>query len=241
MQRRPYSTRFYVTTIFFALSFCVLFALGTWQVERRTWKLDLIQRVDQRVHAEPVAAPAPAQWAHVNTANDEYRHVQVSGHYLHQSATLVQASTVLGTGHWVLTPLRQDDGSIILINRGFIPEHQTLADQGIGPPVTVSGLLRISEPGGSALRKNDPANAHWYSRDVQAIATARGLERVAPYFIDADAALAPVDGEPVGGLTVVSFYNHHLVYIFTWYTLALMAAGAIAYLVYSERRLKREP
>ncbi|WP_304439400.1 SURF1 family cytochrome oxidase biogenesis protein, partial [Acidovorax sp. SD340] len=29
-------------------------ALGTWQVQRRAWKLALIERVDQRVHAAPV-------------------------------------------------------------------------------------------------------------------------------------------------------------------------------------------
>jgi surfeit locus 1 family protein len=55
-------------------------------------------------------------------------------------------------------------------------------------PATVSGLLRISEPGGQFLRHNDPAHGLWYSRDVNAIAVARGLKvRVAPYFIDADA------------------------------------------------------
>ncbi|HTJ97055.1 MAG TPA: SURF1 family protein [Rhodocyclaceae bacterium] len=236
MQRRPYSTRFYVAVSFFAFSFCVLFALGTWQVERRTRKLDLIERVDQRVHAAPVAAPAAAEWPQVNAANAEYRHVEVSGRFLHQSATLVQASTELGPGFWVLTPLRQEDGNIVLINRGFIPTEQHLSPQETSPLLHISGLLRISEPGGSALRKNEPAANRWFSRDVQAIAAARGLDQVAPYFIDADAAPSPVAGEPVGGLTVISFYNHHLVYIFTWYTLALMAAGAIAYLFHSERK-----
>ena len=241
MQRRPYSTRFYVATSFFAFSFCVLFALGSWQVERRARKLELIERVDQRVHAAPVAPPGPSEWSHVNASNDEYRHVEISGRFLHQSATLVQASTELGSGFWVLTPLRQEDGSIVLINRGFVPPDQNPRSDNTGPVIRLSGLLRISEPGGSALRKNEPQADRWFSRDVQAIAAARELDHVAPYFIDADAAPATVAGEPVGGLTVISFYNHHLVYIFTWYTLALMAAGAIVYLIHSERRLKREP
>jgi surfeit locus 1 family protein len=53
---------------------------------------------------------------------------------------------------------------------------------------TIGGLLRISEPHGGFLRSNDPAADRWFSRDVQAIATARGLANVAPYFIDAEAA-----------------------------------------------------
>ncbi len=40
------------------LSIAGFVALGIWQVERLSWKLDLIARVDQRVHAEPVPAPA---------------------------------------------------------------------------------------------------------------------------------------------------------------------------------------
>ena len=31
-------------------------ALGIWQIERRTWKLDLIARVEARSHAAPVDA-----------------------------------------------------------------------------------------------------------------------------------------------------------------------------------------
>ncbi|TIN59580.1 MAG: SURF1 family protein, partial [Mesorhizobium sp.] len=54
------------------------------------------------------------------------------------------------------------------------------------------------------------------------------LGQVAPYFIDADATPNP-GGWPVGGLTVVSFHNNHLVYALTWFGLALMVLGAIAY------------
>ena len=171
--------------------FSVFVALGTWQVERRTWKLELIARVQERVHAPAVPAPAMAEWSRVNAANSEYRHVRVSGTFLNESETLVQALTELGSGYWVLTPLRQADGSVVLVNRGFVPpERRARAAHGAGEAstaATVTGLLRISEPRGSFLRRNDPTQDLWYSRDVQGIAAARRLGRVAPYFIDADA------------------------------------------------------
>jgi surfeit locus 1 family protein len=115
----------------------------------------------------------------------------------------------------------------------------------------------MTEPHGGFLRHNDPAANRWYSRDVQAIAAARGLTHVAPYFIDAEAvpgdasasrgALKTADASPpsppanaprpptanepsvppVPGLTVITFHNSHLVYAITWYTLALMVAIAI--------------
>src|SRR4051794_25577771 len=105
-----------------AVGFFVLFvALGTWQVKRRAWKLDLIARVEQRVHAPASPAPGPAQWPNVTAAADEYRHVTATGTFLDSSQTLVQAVTDLGAGYWVLSPLRQADGSVVLINRGFVP------------------------------------------------------------------------------------------------------------------------
>ena len=217
------------------LFFALFVALGTWQVQRRTWKLDLIARVEQRVHAPPVAAPGPAEWPQVSVARDEYRHVTVTGTFLDQSQTLVQAATELGAGYWVLTPLRTPAGSIVLVNRGFVSSD----DRGRVPPggetATVTGLLRITEPGGAFLRHNNPAANRWYSRDVQAIARARGLGNVAPYFIDEEARGGAMS-LPVGGLTVIRFHNSHLVYAITWYTLALMVAGAIGVGIRNESR-----
>ena len=191
--------------------FSVFVALGTWQVQRREWKLDLIARVETRVHAPVVAAPGPAEWSGVTAANSEYRHVTVSGTFLNTAETLVQALTDLGSGYWVVTPLRELDGTLVLVNRGFVPpERRERAAHGASEaetPATVTGLLRITEPRGNFLRYNDPAHELWYSRDVRAIARARGLKgRVAPYFIDADAGgtsagagASPVTGASGGG------------------------------------------
>jgi surfeit locus 1 family protein len=142
----------------------------------------------------------------------------------------VQAVTELGGGYWVLTPLIQEDGTAILINRGFIPaeERESAAWKArTDGAETVTGLLRMPEPGGAFLRSNDPQADRWFSRDVEAIAASRRLPPTAPYFIDAERASGHA-GLPVPGLTVVSFSNNHLVYVITWAILALMAAaGAI--------------
>jgi surfeit locus 1 family protein len=228
------------------LFFTGFLALGTWQIARRAWKLDLIARVEQRVHAPAAKAPTLDQWPRLGATTDEYRRVQATGTLLHRSQTLVQAVTRLGAGFWVMTPLRLADGSVVLVNRGFVPpEWRDRAAHGAGEPAestTVTGLLRMSEPGGAFLRRNDAAANRWYSRDVQAIAAAHGLRRVAPYFIDADAGTA-VDngsaGRPAGGLTVIAFHNNHLVYAVTWYMLALMVAGAAWRVMREERRLRR--
>ena len=210
----------------------VFIGLGTWQVQRLFWKLDLIERVDARVHAQAVPAPPPT--VQVDAANDEYRRVTVTGRLLNDKETLVQAVTELGPGFWVVTPLETLDQGIVLINRGFVPatkrDPSTRAEAQLSQSAAVTGLLRLSEPGGGFLRTNDVAGDRWYSRDVEAIAKARGLNNVAPYFIDADATVNP-GGYPVGGLTIVKFRNSHLVYALTWYSLAAMSAGAVYFLL----------
>lgn len=223
--------------VFALVAFIGFIALGNWQMERRVWKLALIERAETRVHAAVVPAPSRQDWPAVAVASHEYLHVTVEGHYLHNAVTFVQASTGLGVGFWALVPLRQADGSLVLINRGFVEKKASYAPEP-DTPVRLTGLLRISEPGGSRGRKNEPENERWFSRDIEAIARARGLPAAdfAPYFIDVDYDPARGNVEPVGGLTVISFYNHHLAYALTWYTLALMVAGATIYLLREERK-----
>lgn len=243
--------RFKKTGLTFTLfSFVILFvALGTWQVKRLQWKQDLIQRVTQRVHAPVVVAPKPSQWSQINAKTDEYRHVTITGTYLYNLTTRVQAVTQFGRGFWLMTPLKSIDGSVVFINRGFVPEKEKIAElvsgtdstkNTVSERVQISGLMRMNEPNGAFLRRNDPANNRWYSRDIQAIAALHRLPQVAPYFIDAESpkiiAQHPTKHKypvefPIAGLTVIHFHNNHLVYALTWYALALMLAGYYYWLV----------
>ncbi len=209
-------------------------ALGIWQIERLQWKLDLIASVDARIHAPPAAPPAADAF---DPAADAYRHVTLRGHWLGDAQTFVQAVTELGPGFWVMTPLLREDGPPVLINRGFVPADRRDAAAPASPQAvtTVTGLLRPTEPGGGFLRSNDAAGDRWFSRDVAAIAAARGLGPVAPYFIDADATANP-GGFPVGGLTVVTFRNSHLIYAITWFCLAGLVGGATLFVLRDDTR-----
>ena len=230
-------------------------SLGVWQVQRRAWKLDLIERVSQRLTAAPTPLPPAARWPTLAKADIEYLHVQVQGTWLADKTVLTQATTALGQGFWVLTPLQLAEDNTLLVNRGFIPANQRNQWQ---PPaavpapagvVTVRGLLRVSEPDGGFLRHNDAAAHKWYSRDVAAIAAAQQLPGTAPFFVDAglpDARLSanpdalPIDTGmwPREGLTVVRFSNSHLVYALTWFGLAVMVVGAGGLVARHERRLR---
>lgn len=217
-----------------AVMFVALVALGVWQVERRAWKHALIAQIGARLQAAPVAAPGPAAWTRI-TAADAYRRIALDGRYLPGRAVFVKAVTERGGGYWVLSPLRTTPGFIILVNRGFVAKAVAPVPSGL---VRVTGLLRVSEPGGGFLRSNDPAGDRWYSRDVAAIAVARRLGPVAPYFVDADSASSERGG-PIGGLTVVRFSDNHLVYALTWFGLAILLVVGARVVVREERRVRR--
>lgn len=213
-----------------AAGVAVLLTLGIWQMQRLAWKSDLIARVETRLAAAPVPAPAPADWAGLTPEGAEYRRVTVSGRYAAGSDVLVQAVTERGAGFWVMTPLTTAEGWQVLVNRGFVAADRR-DDRPLPAGVqTVTGLLRLSQPDGAFLRANDPAAGRWYSRDTQAMGAALGLATVAPYFIDADRG---GDGQPVGGLTVVAFRNNHLSYALTWFA---MAGGLVVLTGYALRR-----
>ena len=238
--RRPHgSLATFILAVAFTLGFLLFVSLGLWQVQRMGWKHDLIDRVDARVQADPVPAPDAAAWRESTPLDHEYRRVTVRGHWLPGHDARVQALTEAGAGRWLLRPLRRDDGSVVLVNLGFVPEDWQDSTPR-ADVVEITGLLRLSEPGGGFLRRNDPGQDRWYSRDVVAIAADRGLRDVLPYFIDADAASAAQAGSPWprGGLTVVRFRDHHLGYALTWFALALLVAGGGWRFALEERRIR---
>jgi surfeit locus 1 family protein len=191
---------------------------------------------------------SPAYGAPVTREGHEYLHVLADGIFLDDRATLVQAVTDLGSGFWMMTPLCRPDGTTILVNRGFVPmttnavipakagTHSEPCASGLPPKTRITGLLRITEPTGAFLRHNDPQQDRWYSRDVSAIAMARGLPHSAAYFIDADYDPLAPKSDPVGGLTVIRFPNNHLSYALTWYAMALLTAGALYWTARASRQ-----
>jgi surfeit locus 1 family protein len=252
--QRPHSN---LTMAMLALAgialFIVFIALGTWQVERRAWKLQVMERVSQRLNMPPIALPPATSWPAINAATHEYQPVQLQGQWLYDKTVLTQATTELGAGFWVVTPLQTDDNYQVLINRGFIPQDQRAQwappsnnDPARSEPrAQITGLIRMSEPVGGFLRTNDPAQQRWHSRDVTAIAQAQNMQQAAPFFIDAglpaqNAITSPTANGPWPrpGLTVVRFHNSHMVYLLTWYGLALMVAGAAVVVARYELRLR---
>ncbi len=206
----------------------VFAALAVWQVERLHWKEALIARVE----AGTKAAPLPVAQLPTGALDQlEYRRVGLRGHYLPQGSVLVTGVSTLGAGYWVMTPMRVDGagrGPATYVNRGFVPmgtRIEAVRARTPQEPVSVIGLLRLTQPGGGFLRANRPQENRWYSRDVVQIAARQGMAADARYFVDASQETPSAAGGPVPGLTVINFPNNHLSYALTWAAMALLSIG----------------
>ncbi|HLW92441.1 MAG TPA: SURF1 family protein [Roseiarcus sp.] len=231
--------------LFTALGLAILIALGVWQLHRLKWKEALIAEVSARVGAPPVAAPEEAEWASLDPANYEYRHVRVSGAYDFAHQVLVfralenPRGRYGGPGYLVMTPLRLASGPIIIVNRGFIPSDEkgayaTPPAEKEGGAVEVVGLMRASEPRNWFTPADDPGRGEWFTRDPKAIAAAMKLAPVAPFTIDADAGPDP-SALPEGGETILAFPNNHLSYAITWFGIAIALAGVFLAFAWKKR------
>lgn len=226
----------------------ILLSLGTWQVGRLAWKNELIATLTARTRAAPIVAPSLAEARAASPEALDWTPVRLTGHFLASRDLPVHA--ILGEPHgrfggpgvWMMTPFARDDGSIVWINRGFVPRRERdLADHAPAPSgeVTITGILRRPEPRGTHTPADDPAHRLWFVRDPAVLAAAADLEaaKVAPYTVDADASLTPAGGLPQAGETRLSYPNDHLGYAITWYGLAATCVGVFA--VFARGRMRK--
>jgi surfeit locus 1 family protein len=219
--------RFWPTAIMLIMM-AMLIGLGTWQLQRRVWKTDLLATIAQRMNGDAVALPTaiddPSGWT--------FRHVTVSGHFDQSYALWLYGRTHDGkVGVHLLVPLIRDTGDTILVDRGFVPfGHGSELVPFVEPSTsgTVDGIVRTPEPGGMFMPANQPDKNQWYAVDIAQMSKAVGMT-LAPVYI----AARPVsvqnggaDGWPVatGGTEGTGIRNEHLNYAIFWYSMALVLA-----------------
>ncbi|WP_420959796.1 SURF1 family protein [Brucella sp. IR073] len=222
-------------------AFCVLIALGTWQVERLKWKEGLLETIRERV-ASASRPLAEIEALYAKTGDVEYWPVTVTGRFLHQGERHFLATHQGRSGFYVYTPLEIANARAVLVNRGFVPydrkDAATRAEGQIAGEVTISGLTRnpLVEKPSSLVPDNDPVKNMFYWKDWAAMVKTAGLDpaRTVPFFIDAGTAPNP-GGLPVGGVTIIDLPNNHLQYAVTWYGLAAALAGVVGVWVWRRR------
>lgn len=213
----------------------ILLVLGTWQVQRLHWKEDLLATIDARVDS----APRPLgeiETLLARTGDVDYWPARAQGTFLHGSERHFFATHQGGSGYYVYTPLRLDDGRFLFVNRGFVPfdrkDADTRVEGQVEDRVAVEGLARnrLDEKPSFVVPDNEPERNIFFWKDIDAMTATADLPdgaEVLPFFLDAGDAANP-GGLPIGGVTMIAMPNNHLQYAITWYGLALALAGVLA-------------
>ena len=114
----------------------------------------------------------------------DYRRVYATGVFRHDQEMLIGPRVHDGKdGYLVVTPLqREDKGSTILVNRGWIPKklkRQIDRKDGLPTgPVTVEGLLRERWKKNMFTPDNKPENGEFYFPDVEEMAGITGSDPI---------------------------------------------------------------
>jgi surfeit locus 1 family protein len=232
------------------IALAVLIALGTWQLQRKAWKEALIATLDERLAAPPEPLPPPATWPTLDRDDAEYRRVAFTATFDDSKEALVYAAAsafrpdVSGPGDWVFTPARLRDGRVVMINRGFVPQNlanpATRLGGRLSGPVAITGVLRWPDTPSWFTPRDEPGHNLWFLRDPAAIAAAKELGDVAPFYVEQETPVPP-GGYPQPGKLEMRLRNEHLQYVVTWYGLALVLVVIVAVWVRSFLRNPGRP
>lgn len=201
----------------------ILLSLGTWQMQRRDWKLALLAAIDS-AEANP-AVPLPASPA-------PFSKVLVEGTFAPQSPTARYGAEVRQgqMGAHLIAALRLADGSAVLADLGWLADASGTALP--AGPIRFEGFIRPGETAGWAAATDNLAQRRFYTLDPAKIGLALGQSTVPPYVLIV-LGPSPAPGQPDPARRLPRPNNDHLSYALTWYGLA--AVLAVIFLVYARK------
>ncbi len=214
----------------------VCVALGFWQFGRYEDRRDAAAVVEANYAAAPVpleqVLSSPAQ---VLASEDDWKPVALEGSYCSQADCVlyVRNRQLSGeVGFWQLVPFRSEDGTTVLVVRGWVPQ----ADDGSVPAdapavpageVTVTVRMRPAEP--QLDRELPPGQVH--SVHPPQIAELLGLEE-STLVVGGYGELAgeePSAARPAALPAPDTSLGPHLSYAFQWWIFALFFPGALIF------------
>ena len=235
--RRLFSPRWILVHLGVALLVVTMVNLGFWQLhrldEKKAFNAQVTQRTAQPVqdYSEKFPQSPAAEWSRV----------KLSGKYdVEHAVTIINRSQNGSAGYDIAVPFVNTDGTVILINRGFVPlvvEKPTTTVSAL----TVIGYLRKSQTRGAigAIDSTDPATTEFQRFDLPLIAKATTPE------MNITTYLQLIEEQPASGSEWPSAVampelneGSHLSYAVQWF---FFSATALTAWVLVVRRKLREP
>ena len=211
------------------LSAALTARLGWWQLDRAAQKNQLQAAMDSR-RALPPMSPADLAADGAAAAAQHHRAIVLQGQWVVEQTIYLENRQMNGVpGFFAVTPLRLDDGTAVLVQRGWLPRDQADRTRIVAAPppvgrVQVQGL--IAPPPGRLYEFDTAASgAIRQNLDINAFARETGL-RLRPLSVQQqDDATQPSDGLMRQWSAPASGVHKHYGYAFQWFALSALILG----------------
>ena len=210
-------------SIFVFFSIILFCSLGTWQVYRLQWKLDLIKEINYGLNSEPVP------YSKINIIN--YQKVKFNGVFDFEKQVYLYSLNINGQpGYDIITPIKINSNEILLVNRGWI-KNDLKRNKDINKVKSKSfeGIIKkISKPN-PFKPENDIKNNVWYSLKLEDLQNFTGykLTNFVLYLQNSQNNLVEKK------IISPNLPNNHLKYAITWYSVAL---SILLYFLYFRKK-----
>ena len=213
---------FQLFVILFISIFC---ALGTWQLYRLQWKLEIINQITVGLNSNSVE--------YSNLMKKNYQRVNTKGKYIFDEQIYLYSLNDSGKpGYDVITPFRTHKNENLLVNRGWISK-EFKGNPGINSKKNaeqkIVGLLRKVYKPNMFKPANDIENNVWFSINLKDLNNFTG-KKFNEFIIFLE------DGEtkvPLPKKISIDVPNNHLKYAITWYAISI---SIIFYYLYFRRK-----
>jgi surfeit locus 1 family protein len=204
--------RLFLFQLFLALFITLFCALGTWQLYRLQWKMELISEITFGLNSTPIK--------YSNSIKKNYQRVASNGFYNFKDQIYLYSLNQKGKpGFDVITPFETVDKEIVLVNRGWIPkELKELPEiNSIQGSTKVTGLLRKIYKANIFKPNNNIKGNIWFSVNLADMEkfTGRKFSNFIIFLEDLDVKV------PLPRKITIDVPNNHLKYAITWYSIAI--------------------
>jgi cytochrome oxidase assembly protein ShyY1 len=216
--------------------------LGQWQFHRLDERRHDNTLVARNLERPPVPVEDVLSVQEPVSHEEEWRRVTARGTWDDEHTIVLKYQTRGGkAGVDVVTPLVTEDGTAVLVDRGWMATENTGGQRPETPavvsgPVTVTGWVRANGTG-SSTRVSDLSTRALSSE---------AIAEVVPYplmqgFLDLDKQSPPPD-EPLEAheLPETGSEGPHFFYGLQWWFFGALAVFGFGYLAWDERRMRRE-
>ena len=193
--------------VFFFIS--IFIALGTWQIVRLNWKLELLNKIDVSLNKEPVDL--------MSVSLDDYLKIKTRGVIDFDKQIYLYSLNEKGApGFNVVNPIIINNKNFLL-NRGWIPfDKKNTQEINIFDDKIILGTLKKQTKASKFKPENDIKNNYWFSLDRNDIFKYTN-KKFSPFIIYLNNNLEL----PKPKIITVNIPNSHKKYAITWFSLAL--------------------